>query len=43
MKNWNLYDSIYYSNYLSAKLGIWGEKGKKEIEKFLAIMGIPLE
>jgi len=43
LRNWNLYDSMFYSNYFATKLGIWNEKGKKNLAKFIALLGIPLE
>jgi len=34
---------MFYSNYFATKLGIWNEKGKKNLAKFIALLGIPLE
>ena len=42
-KHWNLFDSFIYSNYTVASLMTWKEEGKKEIQKILAYMGIPLD
>jgi len=42
-KHWNLFDSFIYSNYTVAALMTWKEEGKKEVQKILAYMGIPLE
>lgn len=42
-KHWNLFDSFVYSNYTVASLMTWKEEGKKEIQKILAYMGIPLD
>jgi cell division control protein 45 len=29
LRHWNLYESMYYSNYVAAKFGVWWETGKK--------------
>ena len=31
MRQWTLYDSLYYSNYVGPKFGIWWETGKKTL------------
>ena len=31
LRHWTLYDSIYYSNYVAAKFGVWWEIGKKTL------------
>jgi len=43
LRNWTLYDSMYYSNYIAAKLSIWRERGKKELNKLITKVGVPLE
>lgn len=43
MRHWTLYDSMFYSNYLAPRLGIWNESGKKELHRFIALVGIPLD
>lgn len=43
LRHWNLYDSVYYSNYIATKLSIWKESGKRELNKFFALLGISLE
>ena len=43
LRHWTLYDSMFYSNYLAPRLNIWSENGKKELHRFIALMGIPLE
>ena len=43
LRHWTLYDSMFYSNYLAPRLKIWSENGKKELHRFIALMGIPLE
>jgi cell division control protein 45 len=42
-KHWNLFDSFVYSSYTLACLQTWKEEGKREIQKILAYMGIPLK
>ena len=41
-KHWNLYDSFLYSEYTVSNLQTWKEQGKVEINKILAMIGIPL-
>ena len=43
LKYWNLYDSLFYSNYTIPKLKSWHETGKNDLKKFIARLGIPLE
>lgn len=43
MRHWNLYDSMYYSNYIASKIGIWRERGKKELDHIIAMLGIPID
>lgn len=42
IRHWSLYDSMLHSPYLSAKLHIWSDVGRKRLHKFLAKMGISL-
>jgi cell division control protein 45 len=42
VRHWSLYESMLHSPYLSAKLHIWDESGKKKMHKLLAKMGISL-
>jgi len=42
-RHWNLFDSLVYSNYTVSSLNSWKEPGRKEIQKLLAFIGIPLE
>jgi len=42
LRNWTLYDSMYYSNYMAAKLSIWKEKGRKELNRLITKIGVPL-
>lgn len=41
-RHWNLYDSMYHSNYVASHLGIWKASGRDELEIFLAKMGMSL-
>lgn len=42
-RHWSLYESLYYSNYIASKLGIWKEPGKHKLNEILAQIGIPLQ
>ncbi|KAH8597076.1 CDC45 family [Bisporella sp. PMI_857] len=42
IRHWSLYDSMLHSPYLSARLHIWSEHGKKRLHKLLAKMGVSL-
>ncbi|KAF0698749.1 Aste57867_10654 [Aphanomyces stellatus] len=42
-RHWSLYDSMYYSNYVAAKLKSWQAAGKDELEVLLARMGLSLK
>jgi len=42
LRHWSLYDSMLHSPYLSAKLHIWSEPGRKRLAKLLAKMGVSL-
>lgn len=42
IRHWSLYDSMLHSPYLSARLQIWSDAGRKRLHKFLAKMGISL-
>ena len=42
LRNWNLYDSCFFSNYLLAKLKTWTDDGVRDLEKLLVQAGIPL-
>jgi cell division control protein 45 len=41
LKHWNLYDSMFHSNYVATKLGVWKEKGRQAITNLLVQMGFP--
>lgn len=42
VRHWSLYDSMLHSPYLSAKLHIWSENGRRRLHKLLAKMGVSL-
>ena len=42
-KHWNLYESLIYSTNIASKLNTWKESGRKDIETFIAYLGIPLD
>jgi cell division control protein 45 len=42
IRHWSLYDSMLHSPFLSAKLHIWNDSGKKRLHKLLAKMGVSL-
>ncbi|ETO30290.1 hypothetical protein RFI_06830 [Reticulomyxa filosa] len=42
LRFWNLFDSIFYSPYVAAKLGIWTEGGKATLKYLFARMAFPL-
>eukprot|EP00727_Mastigamoeba_balamuthi_P005138 m51a1_g14622 Cell division control protein 45 (549) ;mRNA; r:1231182-1233586 len=42
LKHWTLYDSLYHSPNVAAKLGIWRQNGRQQLEVLLAKMGVPL-
>ena len=43
MRFWNLYDSMYYSNYMTVKLKLWHEEGYKQLERLIARFGVPIK
>lgn len=43
LRNWSLYESVFYSNYVVCKLKLWQELGKRELNTFFAQLGIPQE
>lgn len=42
IRHWSLYDSMLHSPYLSAKLHVWNDTGKRRLHKLLAKMGVSL-
>lgn len=43
IRHWSLYESMLHSPYLSAKLHIWSEPGRRRLHKLLAKMGVSLQ
>lgn len=39
VRHWSLYDSMFHSNYVASRLGIWREPGRKRLLALLAKMG----
>lgn len=42
LRHWSLYDSMLHSPYLSAKLHVWSDAGRRRLHKLLAKMGVSL-
>jgi cell division control protein 45 len=42
VRHWSLYESMVHSPYLSVKLHIWNESGRRKLHKLLAKMGVSL-
>lgn len=42
VRHWSLYDSMLHSPYLSARLHVWSDVGRKRLHKLLAKMGVSL-
>ncbi|KAI8600705.1 CDC45 family [Dissophora ornata] len=43
VRHWSLYESMYHSNYVASRLGIWREPGRRRLFALLAKMGFSLE
>lgn len=43
IRHWSLYDSMLHSPYLSTRLHIWSDTGRKRLHKLLAKMGVSLQ
>lgn len=43
IRHWSLYDSMLHSPYLSTRLHMWSDIGRKRLHKLLAKMGISLQ
>ncbi|TFY70536.1 hypothetical protein EVG20_g2468 [Dentipellis fragilis] len=41
-RHWTLYDAMFHSSYVSSKLGIWKEQGRKRLTGLLAKMGFSI-
>lgn len=42
-RHWNLYDSLFHSGYVAGRMKLWRERGRKNLQGFLAKMGFSLE
>ncbi len=42
IRHWSLYDSMLHSPYLSSRLHVWTDVGRKKLHKMLAKMGVSL-
>ncbi|GAB7349260.1 hypothetical protein MBLNU459_g8412t2 [Dothideomycetes sp. NU459] len=42
IRHWSLYDSMLHSPYLSCRLHVWSDSGRKRLHKLLAKMGVSL-
>jgi cell division control protein 45 len=42
IRHWSLYESMLHSPYLSSRLHIWSDAGKRRLHKLLAKMGVSL-
>jgi cell division control protein 45 len=42
LRHWSLYESMLHSPYLSARLHIWSDIGRRRLDKLLAKMGVSL-
>ena len=38
-RHWNLYDAMLHSGYVAGRLGVWRDKGRKQLTGLLAKMG----
>ena len=43
IRHWSLYDSMLHSPFLSTRLHVWSDAGKKRLNKLLAKMGVSLQ
>ncbi|XJO78859.1 hypothetical protein BDV3_003236 [Batrachochytrium dendrobatidis] len=41
LRHWNMYDSMFHSEYVATKLGIWRSKGRQRLTNLLVKMGFP--
>ncbi|EGB04400.1 hypothetical protein AURANDRAFT_32720 [Aureococcus anophagefferens] len=42
-RHWPLFDAMYYSNYVAARLSVWKADGKRKLQELLAKIGLSLE
>ncbi|KAI8929147.1 CDC45 family [Entophlyctis helioformis] len=41
LKHWSLYESLFHSEYVATKLGVWRAKGRQRLTNLLVKMGFP--
>eukprot|EP00013_Stygamoeba_regulata_P017008 CAMPEP_0177673368 /NCGR_PEP_ID=MMETSP0447-20121125/25904_1 /TAXON_ID=0 /ORGANISM="Stygamoeba regulata, Strain BSH-02190019" /LENGTH=653 /DNA_ID=CAMNT_0019181231 /DNA_START=33 /DNA_END=1990 /DNA_ORIENTATION=+ len=41
-RHWSLYDSMFHSRYVAARLRVWTYRGPQKLQELLAKMGLPL-
>ncbi|KAH9275928.1 hypothetical protein BASA83_001734 [Batrachochytrium salamandrivorans] len=41
LKHWTMYDSMFHSEYVATKLGMWRSKGRQRLTNLLVKMGFP--
>ena len=39
-RHWPLFDAMYYSNYVAARLSVWKADGKRKLQELLAKIGL---
>lgn len=42
-RHWNLYDSLFHTSFMAARLNTWREQGRENVHLLLASIGIPLD
>ncbi|CAM9496181.1 unnamed protein product [Chrysoparadoxa australica] len=42
-RHWSLYNSMYYSTYVAARLKVWSNEGRNRLEELMAKMGFSLD
>jgi cell division control protein 45 len=43
LRHWTLYDSMFHSQYVVSRLGIWNEQGSLKLNTLITNMGIPMQ
>lgn len=41
LRHWSLYEAMYHSVFVSSKLGLWRDKGRRKLMNLLVKMGLP--
>jgi hypothetical protein len=42
-RHWSLYDAMYHSPYVAAKLNVWSNQGTVKLQELFAQIGVPLQ